>query len=1676
MVDSVAPITSATAARYRYYLVDITSNSLIGEIPLEDVGFTRGLREAGSFDGKITVGDQTSKLDLYNSTMPGRTAVFVVRNDTTCVWGGIIWSRSYDLTGRSLNFTASEFQSYLNKRYIWKTHSFNFTASVTKNNSTGFIYVSIQGKILRKPLDITDSNGNANQVYITFSDTSVQKYNGFYDIGSVATGAPSNPTNTGFYVKLSQLPAPKYGAYTDVSIASRTDTYDYTRELLGNVFNDFTDIDFANRIIEPGVAEHIHVTNYSITKITNTTGTATITTEYDHNLAPGQRVDLANIHELLDGKQVITSIGSPTTFTVNIKNPKSRSDKVTPIDVVDVASTATTNNYSFDAVNFREIITETKKNIKSLKRSSGVVTITLTEKHKFKVNDKIQVTVEKKAPAVQTISGTLTNTFDYSKYVDVVTITGITSTSVTFADPHFTDSKYDLANTAVADSSKNYVVGSAPETRMKLSFTKGTGNGYRIGEKIKVSGVDAPGWGQPYYDGYVEVDDLDNGPDRTITYYSIDSGSSLATIYFGTTDPGFSKGDFFTVTSANADINGYHKALCDSTLDNATDNPNDIDGFTGYTNKYFVTFKKDVSADVAYTAVSGSTAAIDGSNWITFNPAYDAIAGLSQEPNSTINFVDFTFKEANGADPNKITLTTSQRHGFSIGDKVKIVYTNDKDQTDFGFDTATISGVGDYDSITYSLPASKASKQKNSIDRTTKKGAITRYKAKLGQSPVVDVDITGIWSDGTVATVYSPDHDLNVGDYVSLHFLLGNKDTAGNDFAYYDNGGDPVKITQATKDTFSYVTGLDYPATSRMIIKGIDFSTDKNSLILTAVNAKINGTPSTYAISSVQANSNYTIDNANKSVGIFTLSGSTSAISVGDYVTVSGLVDVAKSTSTTSAVTRNITRIEYKPSYYNAMNGNVLLYYTKTSDSQTAAKKGDTVTLANFSTTTKDGTIYTYGITSDDYKKPLSTNQRVLVDDEKYDSLYGYYITVPVSGQYTQAFTIASPSLGQTLTIPGKTFTYAGKAMSDLNTASGRIAKKISGTQYVVVYSKANDWADTAVTGFPTFVVTPNIQDTTTAPAIKVGDLIDITGFTDGTAITNKYSLINRQGYKIKSIVTSSLSLADGRKAVKFTVSSFLPKVNKVRTTYTPISLLASENISAIRYNPVVGAAYLDYTRIDSNVSGITAVSRNAAGTLATITSPGHGYVTNDKVYVWVYYSTSGSAIGFNNNNKPIAITRVDADNFSYPITVNTTSIEYINVQKNFANLYTKADVSHGFHKGDTITLSGFTGTYSSLNGSKKIVEVSTTTIKVAAASIANTNKVRLTGSEAVAFGSSLAISSADAKGIVMPAPTITREPMCFVHTYGEYPNNSNIGGIDFSDTSFSTYKTVNDILRGSDMVNVADHLQKYSGTLVGFDYRIDCSVYKDTSGTLQFKKTFVFIPTVPPSLKAYLNSLPVQQTVDAVTGDITYEHRLGRGQWAPPSAFGADKIVFEYPGNILNASLSESADSSATRVFVMGNNAGAGGGDAYYSAASAGELLQDGWPLLEKLEKQDYPLQGLNVINVDNWGGYDTELDLAKTAKRVITESKPPVGDFLITVNGSMSPLIGSYNPGDWCSIIVNDNYIKNRLNSKLEPRKDVIIRKIDAIKVTVPNNPAFPEQIDLTLVTDWQVDKVGQ
>ncbi len=272
---------------------------------------------------------------------------------------------------------------------------------------------------------------------------------------------------------------------------------------------------------------------------------------------------------------------------------------------------------------------------------------------------------------------------------------------------------------------------------------------------------------------------------------------------------------------------------------------------------------------------------------------------------------------------------------------------------------------------------------------------------------------------------------------------------------------------------------------------------------------------------------------------------------------------------------------------------------------------------------------------------------------------------------------------------------------------------------------------------------------------------------------------------------------------------------------------------------------------------------------------------------------------------------------------------------------------------------------------------------------------------------------------------------------FGSYTSNGNIG-INFENLEKSGYYQDTQVYRGFEQRTVGEILEEYSNTVEGgFEYRIDCDYDFNTA---TFSRTF--------------RLFPVDFAEPPPPGDVY-----------PVTAFGAEKFVFEYPGNVEKFSITESAEEAATRFFVVGNIQDlADEASQPYAGAAEKEYLANpkgrSWPLIDQTEKLD---------TIEN------EQTLYEYARDYLYESLPPISSYKLTINGSLSPEVGTFFPGDWCSIIINDPFIEQRLVSDQEPRDDIIIRKISSYKVKVPDSPSFPEMVDVDIVTDWKVDKRG-
>jgi hypothetical protein len=335
--------------------------------------------------------------------------------------------------------------------------------------------------------------------------------------------------------------------------------------------------------------------------------------------------------------------------------------------------------------------------------------------------------------------------------------------------------------------------------------------------------------------------------------------------------------------------------------------------------------------------------------------------------------------------------------------------------------------------------------------------------------------------------------------------------------------------------------------------------------------------------------------------------------------------------------------------------------------------------------------------------------------------------------------------------------------------------------------------------------------------------------------------------------------------------------------------------------------------------------------------------------------------------------------------------------------------------------------------------------------------------------------------------------------TFGSFSGNSD-ADIGVTDQISNKYiGLIQQVFRGSDLRYFDEILADFAKDINGFEYRIDCDFENG-----QFTRTFRFVPFIPPPKKVIVTNkaltsntatlttqdahlLVVGQeivvtdvglafdgtiVVESIPTATTFTYKSYKlnvpstpcygfiGLVHPTSVLGADQYVFEYPGNIIEFKIDESAEESATRMWVGGNNDGLDGEASQpYAAASSLDLLGAGWPILDQIESSSNDQAGEAML-------YDY-------AEEYLLEARPPEMTFSIDVNGSLSPVVGDYLPGDWCTIIIDDDFVRMRIGSDLEPRSDVIVRKIVGYSVSVPDSPTFPEQVTLELISEFKEDR---
>ena len=375
-------LTSINAPVYRYFTVDLLSNALLAEIPFKGVSYERALKSAGSFSGTVPVISTTSSMDLYESTMPGKTALYITR-DGACVWGGIIWSRSYDVVSRVLSVSGSEFTSYLYHRHIWKTFSHEFGA-------TAVVASGIMTVTLDAGFSYSFQAGSSAEIVFGTIGTADFVHVAFFKIN-----ASPAPTTTTFRTNAGVIPA---GSYSGLTVTVRTDTFDYVRQVLETMNVDFTNVEFPNDEIEPALSNPFTVTNKA-----RTSNVVTLTTAKEHGAIPGQTVDVYNVDAALDGSHKITAVPSTNTLQYALAGGN-------------IASTAV-------SVVTRTVINRQPNDASGLLGNGVTMRLTTNANHGFSDGDMVTVTgVDDPASTSVSYNGTFV--------IDVISATSFTYRSV----------------------------------------------------------------------------------------------------------------------------------------------------------------------------------------------------------------------------------------------------------------------------------------------------------------------------------------------------------------------------------------------------------------------------------------------------------------------------------------------------------------------------------------------------------------------------------------------------------------------------------------------------------------------------------------------------------------------------------------------------------------------------------------------------------------------------------------------------------------------------------------------------------------------------------------------------------------------------------------------------------------------------------------------------------------------------------------------------------------------------------------------------------------------------------------------------------------------------------------------------------------------------------------------
>jgi hypothetical protein len=1795
-----------TTVKYRYIVTDLLTNQILAEIPFTGVSYERALKAAGRFQGNISINLDTKSLDLYNSTMPGKTGLYVMRNDE-CVWGGIIWSREYSVTGQEISVSASEFTSYLHHRRIWKTFLREFDGVKVTRYNASLLKVRLGYKSR-----ITINSGST--VELIFDESRAYNYRGHYKV---------------------------VGDYVDASVI-------YVEDIPIEAFTG-NPIAFDGDYREDE-ATKTQTKTYSITsrKMVKGKKDVTLTTKTAHGLLPGDIVNISGVDQGIGLEDYVKTTGDSTPLTVDhvdvnfekfIYQGKTKVGYkfrgfIPSVELVGfaiqpvVGDSTNAYGYVFISIDGPDNSPYPFETVSIEDDPSWYLTYNSTDKPTvgvdyfgIKPGDTIDLsgfgiddTIKFNGPG----SGFTGDARINGKHV-------VTSVSVE-AFP-FDREPADFDSTSYWDF-PYWVVQiefKLPQSTTVIPYVAQLGNDHIF---------DYTGSNYTFNGPYRLCRDIGNlEPGQSIIFrkftgstnqYLADAGLNENGVFKilevePWDDPYGAQSQSFTIaTKANYDkwtnniiptipgavnttierIVHYKNKLINKAADEVNKLGNEIVAVPSYDSFTVLSYRdSSVSSNVRQSEAK-----------VKWDPVYSAVMHANTDTYDYVRLLlGHVFTDFSRVPNSSSFLGTDITNGVR---KVTYDEVNQKVRLHAGFVESAYSKEIKRDSFTIS--AVKLSK-----NLATATFSLDDYTATAGSvSGSASINISKIQLNNGRDTAWittSTDHGLEVGDVFSVSGLNVNQAA----FSASSYKVTEVVNSKKIKFTNTYNQAIEEKNVSSGSLSYsygnyITYTFDSHSLIPgDVISVEIAGTTSSYetegavvlSVNSTQV----TVSSPTRATGSF--SGTATVyrhhnFAVGDTVTISGvdadlglgrnIFDITtrvESVPSRSKITFSVPEEDSVPlsSVIKSQTPTGTTNITIKTDSDHDISPGDSVVISGVtpsayrgSWTAQAGTTgntLVVNIGSNPGKIKVGGSVGRSVEYVNGNATGKYYVKLALPTPYDQfyvSYTGGLTDVGTYVTVYG----------NDISVNGSFPIKKISPNKDYIEYyipdgteTKAIEYLapDSATIVFGAHGMIPGNTITVRGLAdLNYDGTFTISDVPNLTSLEYQHELPAMQitNYRVKRNEAGTGTLVWLRLSGKPTYGSFVGSADRPTTppktptkvkiqgvpilddgTYTVYKYLDPERIRLENPNKLRDAYYIQLylsgntsiqltpplldvpidvnDRLYGTVGNITSATYVAKGTTGTgtttfVTTAAHGLSAGDTIYLSnvgnVFTNKSGVSNAYTwltgtvktKTSTTFTMDQSSLYRYKYSIqpevartSVTLTGItgatvrNYKTDSKILTSVYATAQITtmsdfysdqidqrakkvinraynketqevrlttetnHEFKPGEVVTISGVDDP----DTIEPVFDGSYVLIASTEFALANPGKTvagEKTEKDVLVYRSGSALKSdigvfldpvkkdtdptrrlissdilaKNADG-TYPATAVV-EPIVFGATYGSYTGNTDLG-IEFSTYDYSGAYMRGKSYRGHELIVVADALDEYADKYIvrpgttkairnvsGFEYRIDCYFDKETQS---FKRVFVFIP-------------------------INFPNEPVHGEVSPISRFGADKIVFEYPGNISEITMQESAEEAATRFWMVGSDGGTGTDNAsktYVGLADAG-LLSRGWPIIEQVETNDQ---------------LDFIADITDYAKRYLVETKPPIGTFEVSVNGSYDPVVNSYSPGDWCSLIVRDQFITERLATDLEPRDTVLVRKIAGYSVQVPDGNGFPEQVKLTLIPEWDVDK---